>query len=64
MKRIRVEVWVAPGRGMAQPRFCMTVEVDDREIIHDRTNRDYASPGDALTSARHLINEIQKGAKR
>jgi hypothetical protein len=43
--------------------YALFVEIDDEEVVHERTQRRYAVPGDALTSARHLVNEVTKGSK-
>jgi len=43
----------------------MSVQVDGVIVNHERCGRGYAVPGDAITSARHLVNEVvkEKGVK-
>lgn len=52
----------AAAAGKAE-RFKMAVEVNAVPQKHERTNREYASAGDCLTSARHLVNEVSKQTK-
>jgi hypothetical protein len=35
----------------------------DRFVLHERTQRTYASAGDAVISLRHLLNSLPEGVK-
>lgn len=45
-----------------QGRYRMNIEVDDKRVPDERITRDYDSPGDAITSARHAVNAYLKEA--
>ncbi len=40
--------------------WVMDIKVNCVTAQHERCNRDYSSPGDAITSARHAVNDLVK----
>ncbi|HEV2692254.1 MAG TPA: hypothetical protein VG347_05105 [Verrucomicrobiae bacterium] len=41
-------------------QFKLTISVSGVELLGERTSRVYASESDAITSARHAVNEYRK----
>lgn len=40
--------------------WSLKVQFDFQNVDHERTQRTYASPDDAITSSRHLVKELTK----
>ncbi len=45
-------------------RYRMNIEVDDQRVPDERITREYNSPSDAITSARHAVNGFLKGEQQ
>jgi hypothetical protein len=46
----------------ADGQFGLSIMIDGGEWVCDRTCRNYSSESDAVTSARHAINEFRKSS--
>jgi hypothetical protein len=44
--------------------WLLDIKVDGIKQHHERCERTYVSPGDAITSARHAVNELVKKERK
>lgn len=43
-----------------QSKWMMNIKFDGATLHHERCQRDYPTPGDAITSTRHAVNQAIK----
>jgi len=50
--------------GDEQSKWLVDIKVKGVNLYHERCTRDYACAGDAITSARHAIKDLEKHGRK